>query len=118
MLYSDAEIPKREMTAIGTAVAALLERTGGSDSQFDTLRLLKTKLLNRGSVAHLAAKDVQLAYLAVVQHKADLLARLSDRAAYASPETLQEYKENLFYMRQFELKVREGVYTRTDIANP
>ena len=109
-------VPGSEMSAVGVAVLALLDRTDKSDPKHPRLSSLKMKLLNRGIVATLSAEEMRLAYLAVKFQKSSLLGKLSDRTAYASPNTLQDYKEFLFHIRKFELKFREGVYVSSDIT--
>jgi len=59
---------------------------------------------------------MRLAYRAVKFQKTFLLAKLADRRAYASPNTLQDYKECLFFIRKFEMKFREGVYVSIDVT--
>jgi hypothetical protein len=108
-------VPGREMRAVGIAVVALLDQTEKSDPIFQKLTSLKMKLLNRGMVASLSAPEMRLAHLAVKFQKTSLIAKLADRGAYASPNTLQDYKESLFFIRKFELKFREGVYVSVDV---
>ena len=109
-------VPGQEMTEVGRAVAALLAQTDKSKLEFKGLCVLKSKLLNRGLTAPLSLKDVQLAYVAVQFQKTDLLNRLSDKGAWASSETLQDYRMSLSYLRKFELKYREGFYVRSEIG--
>ncbi len=110
-------VPGREMRAVGIAVVALLEQTDKSDPIFQKLNFLKMKLLNRSMVVSLSASEMRLAYRAVKFQKTSLISKLADRGAYASPNTLQDYKDSLYFIRKFELKFREGVYVRDDVRD-
>jgi hypothetical protein len=108
-------VPGREMRAVGRAVVALLDQTDKSDPTFQKLTFLKMKLLSGGIVASLSAPEMRLAYRAAKFQKTSLISKLADRGAYASPNTLQDYKDSLYFIRKFELKFREGVYIRDDV---
>jgi hypothetical protein len=56
---------------------------------------------------------MRLAYRAVKFQKTSLLSKFADRGAYASQNTLQDYKGSLYFIRKFEF--REGVYVRDDV---